>query len=254
MTDDRRLDRWVLRPRRRPDARLRLYCLPYAGGGASTYYTWANLVPSDIEICSIQLPGRENRLTEPPYRDAAALARELIHVLTPTLHRQYAIYGHSMGALVGFEMARQAAITAMPMPTRLFVGGSRPPSNPNRHPPLRNATDADILAEVHRLGGTPQAVLESQELMALALPMLRADFSVHETYRREGIIDTPITAFCGTADADVTASEMSGWARHTSRDFQLHQLPGDHFFLRTSRDEQLALMITDLDPAGTSQQ
>lgn len=254
MTDDPQLERWVLRPRRRPGARLRLYCLPYAGGGASVYYTWAQLVPPDIEVCSIQLPGRENRLAEPPYRDAAALARELIHVLADSMQRPFAVYGHSMGALLGFELARQTALAGMPAPSRLFVGGSRPPSNPHRQPPLRDAADADILAEMHRLGGTPPAVLDSRELMALALPLLRADFAVHETYQREGVVDVPITAFCGASDGDVSAEEMSGWARHTSRAFRLHLLQGDHFFLRTSRDAQLALMIADLQTASTPEQ
>ena len=247
MASDPLFDRWVLRPRPRPDARVRLFCLPYAGAGASTFYEWPKRLSHTIEMCAIQLPGRENRLAETPYRDSVSLARVLLRVLSPYLDRPFAVFGHSMGALLAFELVTQLAASAGPPPARLFVSASRPPHFPLRRPPMRGASDADLLAEVMRLGGTPAAVLECRELMLLALPTLRADFAVHETHRSEAVVDVPITAFCGTADPEISADEMAAWGARTRAEFQLRVVNGDHFFLRTERDTLVALLVADLD-------
>jgi surfactin synthase thioesterase subunit len=228
-----------------------LFCLPYAGGGASVFFDWPQRVPPSIEICGIQLPGRENRIWEEPCRDAVSLARELLRILAPSFDMPFAVFGHSMGALLGFELVRQITQAGGTMPSRLFVAASRPPHGANRRPSVREASDELLLAEVLRLGGTPSAVLENQELMALVLPTLRADFTVHETYNSEDVLDVPITAFCGASDAEVSLEEIDGWARCTRKDFRRHTVEGDHFFLRSSRDALLALLIADSDVAST---
>jgi medium-chain acyl-[acyl-carrier-protein] hydrolase len=251
MAFDPLFDRWVHCPRPRPDASLRLFCLPYAGAGASVFFDWPQRVPPNIEICGIQLPGRENRIREEPYRDVVSLARELLCILAPALDLPFAVFGHSMGALLGFELVRQITEAGGTMPSRLLVAASRPPHGPNRRPSVGESSDELLLAEVLRLGGTPLAVLENQELMALVLPTLRADFTVHETYNSEDILDVPITAFGGASDPEVSLEEIGGWAMRTRKDFRCHTVEGDHFFLRTSRDALLALLISDLDAAST---
>ena len=198
-------------------------------------------------MCGIQLPGRENRLAEGPYHDCFDLARDLRRALLPYLDRPFAVFGHSMGALLGFEFVSQLASSGAPRPERLFVGASRPSHLASRRPPMRGASDEELLAEVTRLGGTPAAVLASRELLMLALPTLRADFAVHETYRSEAVLDVPITAFCGTADADVPVHQMTEWRRRTRADFRLRLIEGDHFFLRTRRDALLAFVAADLE-------
>ncbi len=247
MSADPDFERWVLRPKLRPDARWRLFCLPYAGGGASVFHHWPASLPSSIEVCSVQLPGRENRFGEAPYRDSSTLARDLRATVLPFLERPFAVFGHSMGALVAFEFVRQLTAAGGPTPTVLFVSASRPPHHHNRRPPMRGASDEALLDEVRHLGGTPQSVLMSRELMALALPTLRADFAVHETHRSEAILDVPITAFCGDGDREVSVEDMRAWAERTEAPFKLHVLAGDHFFLRERPDRLLAHVIEELE-------
>lgn len=253
MAADAEFDRWVLRPKPRPDARWRLFCLPYAGGGASIFHHWPALLPSSIEVCSVQLPGRENRFTEAPYRDSATLARDFLAIVLPYLERPFALFGHSLGALVAFEFVRQLTAAGGPPARRLFVSASRPPHYPNRRPPMRVASDEALLAELHQLGGTPQSVLMSPELMALALPTLRADFAVHETHRSEAVLDVPITAFCGAADREVSIEEMGAWGARTHAAFSLHVIAGDHFFLREQPERLLAHVVDELEVESDGQ-
>jgi medium-chain acyl-[acyl-carrier-protein] hydrolase len=231
------LDAWVRRQASNPQARLRLFCFPYAGGSASVFHSWAAALRSDVELNAVQLPGRENRLLDPPFIRLALLVEALAQILPPYLDRPYAFFGHSMGALIGFELARLFRKQGSPGPACLIVSGHRAPHLPDRRPPIHHLPDARFIEELRRLNGTPEEVLQHEELRDLLLPVLRADFAVCETYlyAPEQPLDCPIFVIGGEQDPEVSQDELAAWQLHTRGAFTLHMIPGDHFFLHSAR-------------------
>lgn len=216
-------------------AGLRLLCLPHAGAGASTYLNWGRGLPAGIAAVPVQLPGREGRMRERPYDRVEPLVRDLAEAVLEQVRPPFAIFGHSLGALVGYELTRRLADLGGPGPVHLFVSGRQAPQHATSGAPMRDLDVPALVTELARLGGTPQAVLDDPDLLALIAPLLRADFAVNETYRFAGSgrpaepLAVPITAFAATADPRVTAARMTGWAEHTATGFRLHRLPGGHF-------------------------
>ncbi|WAZ26173.1 alpha/beta fold hydrolase [Streptomyces cinnabarinus] len=222
-------------------AAFRLFCLPYAGGATAAYREWHTLAPEHIQICPLELPGRGSRFGEPPVSRLRPLVDGLAGAVGPFLDRPFAIFGHSMGGLLAFELTRALRRRGAPLPAHLFVSGRSAPDAPPEFPPLGDAPDERVLERLRELGGTPQEILEEPELMALMLPTLRADFAVLESYdyRDEPPLPVPLTVFGGTADARVTPARLPGWRRQTSTGSRLRMLPGGHFFLHTATPEIL---------------
>jgi medium-chain acyl-[acyl-carrier-protein] hydrolase len=218
-----------------PAAPSRLFCLPFAGGGASIYRQWHGGPLAHCEVCPVQLPGRESRIHEAPYDRMARLAGMLAESIP--LDKPFALFGHSMGALLAFEIARELRGRGRPAPFHLFVSGAPAPHLcPNR--PLRHRLKRDLfIAEIRKLGGTPEEVFRNEELLELALPILRADFATIDTYvyRQEEPHAFPITAFAGDRDHQVDQFEVMLWRGHTLGQFAFHQFAGDHFFLNEFR-------------------
>ena len=241
-------DPWIQRPLPRPGARLRLLLIPHAGGGASAFRGWAEALPPEVEACPVQLPGRENRMGEPPFDRLEPLVEALAGALERRRDLPYAVLGHSNGALIGFELARLARRTGAPGPVHLFASGRRAPHLPSSVPDIHRLPQDELVAELAALGGMPRQVLEHPELLALLVPLLRADMALTETYahRDEPPLEIPITALTGTADAKVSLAEAEAWARHTRGAFRLHVFPGDHFYLFGSRDRVIATLAADL--------
>src|SRR5260370_20858382 len=154
---------------------LRLFCLPSAGGGSSAYRDWQNGFPSEIEVCPVQLPGRENRFSEPPATSMPSLVRALAAGLSPFLDRPFALFGHSLGALVAFELCQELRSMRQPVANHLFVSARPAPHLPDRRPPIHHLPDEALAAELRRLNGTPEDVLGDSALIELILPHLRAD-------------------------------------------------------------------------------
>lgn len=227
---------WLVRPRPNPAAALRLFCFPYAGGGISVFRGWPAALAPDIEVCPIRLPGRESRLRETPFRRIDPLVEALLAVLRDELERPFALFGHSMGALVSFELCRALAARGLPLPVRLLASGHLPPQTPRREPPISTLPESEFLERLRSMGGTPPAILDNAELMSLFLPLLRADLAVADTYhyRAAPPLPCPITAFGGEADSRACPQELRGWAAQTASDFSLVGLPGNHFFLHTA--------------------
>src|SRR5436305_4142907 len=169
---------WLKKPG--TTARYRLFCFPYAGGGASVYYTWQASFPSEIEICPVQLPGREGRITERPFDDLPLLVQAITDVVLPYLEIPFAFFGHSMGTLISFELARQLRRQQAPTPVHLFVAGHRAPQLPDPHPPTYHLPEADFVDSLRRFNGTPETVLQHGELMQVMLAALRADMAIRE--------------------------------------------------------------------------
>jgi medium-chain acyl-[acyl-carrier-protein] hydrolase len=246
-------DPWVACYRPNPQARLRLFCFPYAGGGALTYRTWPDVLirndlPALVEVFPVQIPGRETRLMEPPFTQLAPLEQAVAQALRPYLGLPFAFFGHSMGALIGFELARHLRRQGSPGPLCLFVSAHRAPHLPDPHPPIHALPTPAFVQELRHLNGTPEAVLQNAELMDLLLPLLRADLAVDETYvyADEEPLDCPISCFGGLQDRTVEREELEAWRDHTRGPFTLRTFPGDHFFLNSARAPLLRALSQDL--------
>ena len=235
------LNSWVMIPKPSPQARLRLFCFPYAGGGASVFYPWARLLPPEVEVCAVQLPGREGRLIEPPISDLMELVDRLYDALVPYFDRPFAFFGHSNGGLMAFELARRLRREGRPGPVHLYVGGRPAPQLPLTEEPIHSLPEAEFMDTLRRFNGTPEEILENKEIMQLISPTLRADFSLGETYvYQDGApLEIPVSAYGGHADAEVEQAQVEAWREQTTDAFHLVMFPGDHFFLNGDRQQVL---------------
>ncbi|MFI6504012.1 thioesterase II family protein [Nonomuraea typhae] len=230
-----------------PSART-MFCLPYAGGGASAYAGLRRAL-ADLTVVPVQLPGRENRIAEPPEFTIAGIADEV----APATAEPYVLYGHSMGARLAFEVVRELRRRGLRQPSRLYVGGAHPP---DRRVPLAAAVelpdDAFIDQLVRRSDALPE-LKHLRELRELMMPVLRSDFAWIKNYAfvPEPPIGSPIVAFAGLDDGEAGAAEMLGWARHTTAGFRLRTLRGGHLFVRDRPAELAALISADLAAAHT---
>ncbi len=226
---------WLVCPKPNPAARLRLLCFHYAGGGSSIFCRWSDYLPPTVEVRAVQLPGRENRINERPFMRLLPLVQACSQAILPYLDKPVALFGHSMGALVSFELSRELRKNFGLLPCELFVSGCLAPQTPARYPRIHNLPEHEFLGELRRYHGTPARVLEHAELMQMFGPILRADFAVCETYvyRSEPPLQCPISAFGGLQDELANRSDLEGWLDQTSASFSLQMFPGDHFFLHT---------------------
>jgi medium-chain acyl-[acyl-carrier-protein] hydrolase len=213
------------------------------------YMSWARELASLVDVCALQLPGRENRLREPAYTSLGDLIDAMCRAIAPALDRPFALFGHSMGALLAFELTRRLRAEGAPAPVRLFVSGHRAPDLPSPHPPLGHLPDAEFVAEIRaRYDGVPEEVLRQAELMALLLPCLRADMSLIESFRwrDEPPLTCAMSAYGGTDDPDASEVALASWRRHTRGAFTMQRFDGAHFYIRTARAELLAAIARDL--------
>jgi medium-chain acyl-[acyl-carrier-protein] hydrolase len=224
-----------------------LFCFPYAGGGASMYATWAAYAPRELAIVPVQLPGREHRAGEIPVSNLKQLIDWLTAVVAPVATPPYSFFGHSMGALVAFELARALRRLGHAPPAHLFASGRGAPGAATPTRQIHMLPDREFLGEIARLRGTPAAVLEHPEFVSLFLPALRADFAMVETYAcaPESPLSTPISVF-GGVDDDISRDGLEAWRAHTTSAFRLRLMPGGHFFLHSSRDAILRAVAEDL--------
>ncbi len=200
-------DAWIAFRKPNPQARLRLFCFPYAGAGAAIFRTWSGRLPDHVEVCPVQFPGRGTRLMEKPFTQLLPLVETLAQVLIPLLDKPFAFFGHSLGALVGFELARQIRSQSGVQPVRLFVSAARAPQVPHRDRPTYALPEGEFLEELRRLNGTPGELLENAELMQIMIPILRADFAVSQTYvyAAEPPLACGISSFGGVQDHRVNS-------------------------------------------------
>jgi medium-chain acyl-[acyl-carrier-protein] hydrolase len=225
---------WLLCPNPRPKAQLRLFCFPYAGAGASVFRPWAMAAPPEIEVYGVQLPGRESRFKEPLFTQIAPLIDPIITNLRARLDQPFAFFGHSVGALIGFEVTRRLQQRSLPMPQRLFVSARQAPQLLLPDQPLHCLSTANLKEKLLHYGGTPPAILQNDEWMELFLPILRADLALNETYRYTAAapLNCPISAFGGLQDRQVSVDSVEAWAEQTTQSFNLRLLSGGHFFLK----------------------
>ncbi|GHO70179.1 hypothetical protein KSC_090710 [Ktedonobacter sp. SOSP1-52] len=241
-------NRWFPYYRPRPQARLRLFCFHYAGGSASVFRLWSEMIPAQIDLCALQLPGRENRLTETLITHCPQLVEMLVPVILPYLDIPYAFFGHSMGAIVSFELARTLNRSRYTPPAHLFVSGRRGPRVERREPFTYDLPDSTFIEKLRQLEGTPEEVLQNKELLELLLPTIRADFTLSETYayQDQALLTCPISAYGGLQDKEVTREDMAAWHLETRGQFIQRVFPGNHFFLHSAREQLLEVITREL--------
>jgi medium-chain acyl-[acyl-carrier-protein] hydrolase len=237
-------DPWILAPKPVSLPRVRLFCLPHAGGNATAYHAWTAELPEDVEMAAIQLPGRTYRIKEPPFLRMDALTEALIAALEPYMDRPFVMFGHSLGALTAFETVRRLRSQGGPAPIHLVVSGRGAPHVPGRQAELHRAPDGEFLHAMHRLFSMPADLLHDSGLMALSMPALRADFELMETwrYKTEAPLQVPVTAIGGCSDPTLPFSDLEAWREQTGASFESYWLPGTHFYLNEQRKNVLALL------------
>ena len=236
---------WFVTPRPpRPPGQVRLFCLPYAGGSSAVFRAWSELCPPQVELVMVELPGRGARHGERLARRVEDIAVPLAEAIAARAERPFGLFGHSMGGLLAFHVARELSRQGAPLPAHLFVSAQPPAHLGHQGVKRAGLPDAALRDELVRLGGTPPEILAHAELMTLMLPVLRADFELCET--APAISGQPLacdlTALGGVADPFVDANELKDWAQHTERRFSVNLFPGGHFFLHEHRASLLSLV------------
>ena len=224
---------------------MRLFCLPHAGSGAAAFYRWKRLLPGGVQVCPVLLPGREIRLAERARLRVNEIVDGLMEELGGDLGRPYAVFGHSMGALLAYEWVRRIAAEGLPRPTRLIVSGRDAPHHPAAQRSLHRLEDvAFVEALGKKYGGLPEGFLEDVELREVFLPILRADLEVVETYEFAAgeRLASPVMGFAGTRDQSVSEAGLSAWAELTAAGFTEQRFAGDHFYHAGGGTGQAELM------------
>lgn len=237
---------WLPYRQRRPLAKARLFCFPFAGGAASVYRPWETLLPATVELCAVQLPGREGRLVEAPFADLDALLESLVFALEPHCNLPFALFGHSFGALLAYELAKRLADRGA-APFLMFASGRNAPCH-RVSDPVHHLPDDPFLERLIQMNGIAPLVLQSQEMLELVLPVIRSDVSMSETYVPTDTRRLPctISVFGGLADPWVQRQGLDDWGQYAETGFRLRMLPGDHFFLRSHPELLVGALVDDM--------
>jgi medium-chain acyl-[acyl-carrier-protein] hydrolase len=240
-------DAWVL-PELKTESSIRLFCFPYAGGSAQIFRDWQQELPNEIEVSPVHLPGRGKRVREKPFTELLALAEVLAAELSPHVDEPYALFGHSLGATIAFEVARTLRREGLQLPLHLFVSGCRAPQLFPTSYRSYDLPSADLISRLRKLNGTPSEILESPTLMEFFLPIIRADLQMIQTYNYsvEAPLSCPISAFGGWQDLEEPPEMISAWCEQTTSSFQCQLFEGDHFFLHSEHDHLLQTISQQL--------
>jgi len=229
-------------------ARFRLFCFPYAGGSSGIFRPWSRQIQRHVEVVPALLPGRESRLREPACTRVEPLVESLAREIVPYLDRPFAFFGHSMGAIISFELARRLRWERRIEPEHLFISGRRAPQLMDQDPEIHDLPEAEFVAAVGRLQGTPREILEHAELMQMLIPLLRADFAVCTTYTYSHCtpLRCPMTVLGGLHDETVTRAQLEPWCLQTTGGCRVHMLEGDHFFINHQQAAILSIIMQTL--------
>jgi medium-chain acyl-[acyl-carrier-protein] hydrolase len=243
------MNQWLVR-QTNSNHRLRLFCFSYAGGNAAIYHPWQQAFDPRIEVCAVQLPGRGRRMGQAPYTQLSSLVKELAAVVTHEKQLPFAFFGHSLGALLAFEIARYCQLHHLPMPVHLFASGCNAPQKRNKSEGMHLMSDDDLIDKLKSYNGTPPEVLANRELMELVLPTIRADFGMAEDYhyRSALLLPTPITVLAGRKDDRSSQEQVQAWQLETKGHCEVHWFEGDHFFIHPENAAVRACVEAALSP------
>lgn len=236
---------WFVSPRVDPNAEFRLFIFPYAGGNPTAFGKWTI---ENIECWTAHYPGRGSRYSEPLIKNIPSLVEPLSQAMHPLLDKPFAFFGHSMGAVVAFELVRSMRRNKLPQPKLFFVSACGAPHLPAPHPPIHALSNDEFLATLQKLNGIPSELLRQPEAIQLLLPIVRADFEAVETYQfiPDHPLEIPIVALGGLHDPRISRERLEGWSTQTSAGFKSHYFDGDHFFIHTEKDTILDLIQAKL--------
>jgi len=239
---------WLRRFHPAPNAGARLVCLPHAGGSASYYFPVSRALAPGIDVLAVQYPGRQDRRSEPCVDSVPELADRITAALAGHTDLPLALFGHSMGAALAFEIAQRREAAGLPV-SHVFVSGRRAPST-RRAESVHRQPDAALVAEIRELAGTDASLLDDADLLSMVLPALRSDYRAIETYPyNTAVIDAPIVALTGDDDPKATAGEVGRWAGHTTAGFDLRTYPGGHFYLNEHAGAVIGLIGLKINEA-----
>lgn len=237
------LSPWLIRYNGDENSDVRLFCFHYAGGSAMAFRSWAQHFPASVELIAIQLPVRDGRYAEPPMTDASIIVENLLPEISGYLEKPYIVFGHSLGALVSFELLRALKASRLPLPKLFVPSAHRAPHLPARAAPIYRLSDKEFLVRLERFEGTSKDILENEELMSAFLPRIRADFLILETYsrKRPEPLGVPVYAIMGREDVHVCETDLRSWSEYSS-DFRHRLFEGGHFFIETAKREVLDMI------------
>jgi len=236
----------------RPEAGLKLYCFPHAGGSCTSYHPWLRRLPARVALRGIQLPGRLHLVNVPSFTSLNDLARAVATaILEDADGVPFALFGHSMGGLAAYETAAELVRRGGHVPRLLAVSGAAPPHQRRPAPPLHLLPEAQLVAWIRKLGGVPEEILSIPELLELTLPPLRADFAMMDrhTHAGRGQLPTPVSVFGGAEDPWVDTAQLAAWEELTRGACSVRTFPGGHFYLHEHVDALLTALLDDLSEA-----
>jgi len=238
---------WIHQVRENPSAKIRLFCFPYSGATASTFFPWAEILPPVIEVCPVQYPGHGNRMGESLNHRIEFLVEQAIQAFQDSFDKPYITFGHSLGALFSFELLRAIRSRGYPQPKTMFVSGHGAPHQPDPNPPIHQLPNNEFIQTLKDLNGMTGEFFENQELMEMLIPVLRADFEICDFYQYhdDAPFNFPISAYGGLMDPYVHKSDLNAWQKHTTGEFTVRMFPGDHFYLNSSRLYLLQMIARD---------
>jgi medium-chain acyl-[acyl-carrier-protein] hydrolase len=229
---------WLIRYRRNPAASIRLFCFHCAGGSASEFRGWPAHLHGRMELVAVQLPGREARVRDAFIASIDDLISGVVQAITPLLDKPYVVFGHSFGAVGGFEVIRELRRRRLNQPFLFIPAGRQGPHVKDKDPPIASLPKEEFIEELRKdYGDHIGHVLASDELREVFIPQIHADFALSESYRfrAEQPLDCPIVAFAGVSEKDLETEELNAWSAHTNQSFHSRRFPGDHFFIRESQ-------------------
>lgn len=246
--------KWFVQIKKVKNPHIKLFCFPHGGAGASTYNQWPGLLPEFVDMYAVQLPGRESRFTEPLLTDIEMVVDELSKIFIESsndffngLNMKYLFFGHSIGALIAFELVQRLLETETQLPEHLIVSGALAPQLPLRRERIAAKPDELFFDEVLKYGGIPDYVFENPDLISVILPIIRADFSIFENYayKKRDPLPIRISALGGIDDPTCLYQDLLSWKAQTGGEFRYYILPGDHFFIR-SEFEKVMHILNDI--------
>ena len=239
---------WLVKSAAKQNPKLKLFCLPFAGGSSVAYRDWGRLLPDGIEAIAVEIPGRGQRLMEPLITSLPELVEQIGAHIRDELDRPYAFFGHSMGATLAYELSHHLATRFNTQPVFLFLSGRSAPHLCDREEPIHQLPDEDFREKIRSFEGTPPEIMQHKELMELLMPIIRADFKMVETYVHESRppLDIPMSLFGGLEDESTPRAHLDAWQGYTTSSFSVRMFPGGHFFLQKQTGRILELILRDL--------